>query len=85
MLSAWVGDMVEATQAALRSHAPADAQALRLLPPLARFSEPVRADTLQLKRFLFSHLYRHPQVEETTQRARTVVTELFEAYRSRPA
>jgi dGTPase len=85
MLSAWVGDMVEATQGALRSHPPADAQALRLLPPLARFSEPVRAGTLELKRFLFSHLYRHPQVEETTQRARTVVAELFEAYRACPS
>ena len=84
MLSAWVGDMVAATTAAIESQAPADADAVRRGPPLARFSAPVREQTTQLKRFLFSRLYRHPQVEETTARARTVVAELFAAYMERP-
>ena len=33
-----------------------------------------------LKRFLFANLYRHPQVERTTDRAREVVRTLFLAY-----
>jgi len=32
--------------------------------------------------FLFKHLYRHPQVLETTAHAQVVVRELFEAYLS---
>ena len=39
----------------------------------------------ELKRFLFSELYRHPQVADTTARARTAVAELFAAYLRRAA
>jgi dGTPase len=84
MLSAWVGDMVAATTAALADHRPADGEAVRRCPLLAGFSPQVREQTTQLKRFLFSRLYRHPQVEETTERARVAVAELFAAYMSRP-
>jgi dGTPase len=45
----------------------------------------VRAQTTALKRFLFSALYRHPQVVQTTGLAREVVAELFAAYLARPA
>ena len=37
-----------------------------------------------LKTFLLRNLYRHPQVMQTTDWARQVVRELFEAYVSRP-
>jgi dGTPase len=37
-----------------------------------------------MKSFLFKHLYRHPQVMETTTQAQVVVRELFSAYLSRP-
>ena len=57
---------------------------IRDRPPLVSFSEGMRAESQQLKRFLFRNLYRHPQVVETTGRARQVVTELFAAYVERP-
>mgnify|MGYP003349275206 FL=1 len=38
----------------------------------------------EMKSFLFKHLYRHPQVMETTANAQVVVRELFDAYLSRP-
>jgi dGTPase len=44
----------------------------------------MRERTLELKRFLFKALYRHPQVESTTAIARAVVAELFENYLNRP-
>ena len=87
MLSSQVGDLVSATQAALTTHLPvdADADALRAAPPVATFSAGLRSQATELKRFLFSALYRHPQVMKTTARAGTVVQELFEAYISQPA
>ncbi|MDP1901347.1 MAG: deoxyguanosinetriphosphate triphosphohydrolase [Rubrivivax sp.] len=84
MLSAQVGDLVAATGQAIADHAPADEQAVRGLPPLACFSAGHRAQSAQLKRFLFRELYRHPQVVQTTTLARVVVTELFAAYVKAP-
>ena len=39
---------------------------------------------MELKQFLLRNLYRHPQVMETTERARRVVTELFAFYLDQP-
>ncbi|MDE2454640.1 MAG: deoxyguanosinetriphosphate triphosphohydrolase [Burkholderiales bacterium] len=85
LISELVGDLVGATTAALESAAPADADAVRAAPPLARLSPALRAELDELRRFLFAELYRHPQVTQTTDIARTVVSELFAAYRSAPA
>ena len=84
MLSAQVYDVIEATRAALAAAAPADADAARRAGPLVRFSDAMRAQSAELKRFLFANLYRHPQVVDTTTQARQVVRELFDAYRERP-
>ena len=45
----------------------------------------MRDDLTVLKRFLFTALYRHPQVMQTTDRARQVVVDLFQAYAAAPA
>jgi dGTPase len=45
----------------------------------------MRAQSADLKRFLHGNLYRHPQVVETTDRARRVVADLFAAYYGDPA
>ena len=84
MLSSQVGDLLAATQTAIDQHAPADADAVRAAPPLARFSEGLRAQATELKQFLFAQLYRHPQVVQTTTHGRTVVAELFDAYLAAP-
>jgi dGTPase len=84
LLSALVGDLVNTTAARVAAHAPADAEAVRAAPPLAAFSEGMRTGSAELKKFLFAELYRHPQVEQTTARARTVVAELFETYLRTP-
>ena len=84
MLSSQVADLLTATRAAVDRCAPADADAVRAAPPLACFSDSLRAQATELKRFLYVHLYRHPQVMQTTAHARTVVTELFASYCSEP-
>ncbi len=84
MLSAQVYDVIEATNAALASAAPRSVADVRLAGALVSFSAPMRAQSSELKRFLFKNLYRHPQVVETTGRAQRVVTQLFAAYVAEP-
>lgn len=82
MLSAQVYDVIDATRSALESTAPADADAVRRSGPLVLFSATMRAESTELKRFLFRNLYRHPQVTQTADRAQDVVRALFAAYLS---
>jgi dGTPase len=84
LLSAQVVDLVTTTAAAVAEAAPDDVDALRRMPALAGFSPVQRQANAELKRFLFSELYRHPQVTGTTARARSVVVELFGAYLAAP-
>ncbi|BEP44563.1 deoxyguanosinetriphosphate triphosphohydrolase [Variovorax sp. V15] len=83
MLSAQVYDVIDATRAALEALAPGDSDAVRKAPPVVSFSEMMQAQSEDLKRFLFRNLYRHPQVTQTTDQARQVMRELFEAYLER--
>ena len=84
MLSAQVYDVTDATRAALAEHRPADADEARRMPALVRFADASRQPQRALKRFLQENLYRHPQVVDTTERAKTVVRDLFAAYLDRP-
>ena len=47
--------------------------------PLLTFSDEVRAEHLELKRYLREHLYKHYRVLRMTTKARRVVRELFDA------
>src|SRR5450830_779788 len=85
MLSQQVYDVIDATRSALAHSAPSSVDEVRHLPPLLGFSPAMRAESTQLKQFLFKNLYRHPSVMETTGRARQVVRELFDIYLARPA
>ncbi len=85
LLSAQIVDLIATTTAALNQQRPADADTVRQLPPLVRFSEALRQQQTELKRFLFGSLYRHPQVVQSTALGREVVADLFAAYRAQPA
>ena len=84
MLSDQVYDVVDSPRAALVEHSPASADDVRRLSPLVRFSPGMRAASTELKHFLLHSLYRHPQVLQTTEWARQVVEELFNAYMKNP-
>lgn len=84
MLSAQVYDVIDATQVAFDHVCPANADEARRAGPLVCFSEQMRTQSAELKRFLFANLYRHPQVVETTTQAKQVVRELFSAYLAQP-
>ena len=85
MLSSQVYDLIDSTQAALRQSQPVDVQAVRRNPVLVQFSPAMQQDIVQMKAFLFSALYRHPQVVHTMEGAMQVVRELFAAYLADPA
>jgi dGTPase len=80
MIDYLVNDLVDASSAALAAAAPASVEAVRERPePLLRFSDEVRAEHLELKRYLREHLYRHYRVLRMTNKARKVVRDLFAA------
>ena len=85
MLSAQVYDVIDATSLALEHAAPASVESVRQHPGMVCFSSQMGAESAALKRFLLQNLYRHPQVERTTQAAQQVVRDLFEAYLTDPA
>jgi dGTPase len=80
MLSDQVYDVIDATRLAIAQHGVHSLEAVRAAPALVCFSAPMREQSQELKRFLFANLYRHPQVMQTTEQARDVVRDLFEAY-----
>jgi dGTPase len=85
LISAQVNDVIAATGEALRVHAPVHEREVATMPPLVQASPAQREDGIALKRFLFSSLYRHPQVVRTTARAHEVLRELFAAYAAQPS
>ena len=85
MLSAQVYDVIAATTTNIDQVQPQNIAQVRQTRPLVRFSEPMRAQSVELNGFLLANLYRHPQVMETTERAQNMVVELFTAYCQDPA
>ncbi len=85
MVAVQVADLVSCTQQAVQRCLPADADAVAHAGPLVALGPELRAQTAELKRFLFDALYRHPQVVHRTSLGRTVVAELFAAYQAEPS
>ncbi|WP_114954226.1 deoxyguanosinetriphosphate triphosphohydrolase [Sphingosinicella terrae] len=52
--------------------------------PLVAFSESLRAEERQLKRFLYARMYDAPEVRAVKERAQRVLAGLFAAYRADP-
>jgi dGTPase len=85
MIAYVVTDLIENTAAQLRAAAPADVEAVRAAPgALVKFSEPVLAEHLELKRYLLQHVYRHYRVLRMTNKADAVISSLFQTFFTRP-
>lgn len=85
MLSDMVYDVIAATRTQLELHQPESVSAVRAEQALVVFSQDMRAQTRELKHFLFKQLYRHGQVMDTMGKAKQIVRELFAAYVASPA
>jgi dGTPase len=80
MIDYTVNDLVDASAAALAEARPRDVEDVRSRPDsLLTFSDAVREEHLELKRYLREHLYKHYRVLRMTTKAQRVVRELFDA------
>jgi dGTPase len=81
MINFVVIDVIRTTQARLEQAQPESIDDVRgRAKPLAAMSDEVRAEHLELKKFLNEHVYRHHKVQRMTSKARRVITQLFEAF-----
>ena len=84
LITVLADDLIATSGKLLLAAAPADVEAVRASPPLIRFSEPMRKDATELKRFLRQNLYRHYQVNRMRVKASKIIRELYEAFLSEP-
>jgi dGTPase len=85
MIDELVNDLISETGRRIADAGVRSLDEVRLAPPLAAFSDRVRAESAQLKRFLHAQLYRHERVMAVMVRARRIVEDLFVRYRADPA
>ena len=84
MINALIVDLIDSSQARIRDANPASIGEVRAGPPLIVFSDAMRAEAAQLKRFLHQNLYRHYQVNRMSSKAGRIVRQLFDAFIAEP-
>jgi dGTPase len=84
MIDTLVTDLIHASAANIREHTPRTIDDVRSAPALIAFSESIRHEQLELKRFLHANLYRHYVVARMASKGRRVVADLFEAFLAEP-
>jgi dGTPase len=81
IINSQVVDLIETSSRHLEAAAPAGITAVRTHGiPLIAFSEGMREQNLELKRFLRTRLYRHYRVHRMTSKAARTITALFNAF-----
>ena len=81
-----VNDVLETTSAAIRASGVRSVDDVRAAGrALVGFSPAMATEERRLKRFMYATLYHHPAQLAAAERARTIVSELFGAYRNDPA
>lgn len=84
MINTLVIDLTETTRENLAKHQPASVDDVRHAPALVAFSVSMRRQADEMKSFLLDNLYRHYRVMRMTTKARTIVRELFLAFKDEP-
>jgi dGTPase len=84
MITTMTSDLVATSENLIAQAQPSSIDEVRAAKPLIRFSDKLRAETTELKRFLYANLYRHFQVNRTRVKASRIVRELFDAFMADP-
>ena len=84
LITALADDLIVTSGALLADAAPKHIDDVRAAPPLIRFSDPMRKDATELKRFLRENLYRHYKVNRMRVKASRIVRELYESFMTEP-
>lgn len=80
LITILVDDLRATTEARLAQAAPDSPDAVRAQSrPMVAFSDAMRTQATELKRFLYTRVYRHHRVYRMTRKAQRVIRELFEA------
>ncbi|MGJ8669367.1 MAG: deoxyguanosinetriphosphate triphosphohydrolase [Oceanococcus sp.] len=83
MINHLVIDLTEQTRRRLADLNPKNIQDVREhSEPVVAFSEPIAAESRELKSYLLEHLYKHHRVHRSGRKAQSVISELFEAFAS---
>ena len=81
-----VDDILKETRSRLRDENPKSCQDVREgKQPMAAFSSVLRTQVDQLRSFLFQRMYRHYKVNRMANKAKRVITSLFELFMSEPS
>jgi len=84
LITALADDLIATSQERIAGHKPQGLEDVRTAPPLIRFSDQMRKDATELKRFLHENLYRHYKVNRMRLKASRMVRELYEAFTADP-
>jgi dGTPase len=84
LITAMADDLIATSSALIADAAPKSLNEVRAAPPLIRFSDPMRKDATELKRFLREYLYRHYKVNRMRVKASRIVRELYSAFMAEP-
>lgn len=84
MIDTLITDLNRQSAASIRDLAPESIADIRRAPPMIRFSDRIRDEQAELKRFLHINLYRHYRVSRMSSKARRVISDLFKAFISEP-
>ena len=84
LITAMADDLIATSGGLLAEASPGSVDEVRASAPLIRFSDGMRKDATELKRFLRQNLYRHYQVNRMRVKASKIVRELYEAFVAEP-
>ncbi len=85
VFGAMVSDLIQTSEACLKDSGAGSAQEIRELGrPVIRFSEALWADLRQIRSFLFTNMYRAPEVMEKRARVTQALEALFPLYMADP-
>ncbi len=84
MIDTLVTDLNRQSTANIRDLAPESIADIRRAPAMIRFSDRIRDDQAELKRFLHTNLYRHYRVSRMSSKARRIISDLFQAFMNEP-
>jgi dGTPase len=84
MINELIVDLLAESRGRIEAAAPSTIDDARAAAPLIAFSATMRGEADELKRVLRDQLYRHYQVMRMTEKARRIVTDLFNAFLAEP-
>lgn len=84
MINTLILDLVEHSSRNIAEVGPRSIDEVRAAPPLIAFSPAIRAEQQELKQFLRTRLYQHYRVNRMSNKARRIITALFEAFMDEP-